>query len=110
MRRLDLYQPELGASPKVDDCWRLHDNIAGDGTWTVSGWVQRTLATYGTCAVGVQSGTLELFKVGNGDIRALMRDSIQKFGGAGVVGAAGRMECQVVGVGTTTVYWGIYHT
>jgi hypothetical protein len=95
----------------VSDCWTLFNNIAGDGTWYTSGHAEhRTLAQYGSCNFGVQAdphlGTV--FKVGNGDIRDLVRDSIRKFGGSGRVSARGWMGCQNEGIGSTRVLWGIF--
>ncbi|KAK4121530.1 hypothetical protein N657DRAFT_577352 [Parathielavia appendiculata] len=99
-----------GGSPRVADCWRLHDNIAGDGTWTVWGPNHRTLATYGTCAFGVTCDSAGPTEIGNGDIRDLVRDSINRFGGAGVVGAKGRMKCESPFGVWVDVEWGLYHT
>ena len=88
-----------GASPAVADCWRLHDNIVGDGH--VDGVVDgvATLATYGTCAFGVQLADLGPGKVGNGDIRDLVRDSIAKFSWNELFGAKGVVSCQLATAG-----------
>ncbi|KAK4120926.1 hypothetical protein N657DRAFT_559257, partial [Parathielavia appendiculata] len=96
-----------GGSPLVADCWRLHDNIAGDGTWTV--WTsQRTIATYGTCAFGVSPRYIPA-EIGNGDVRDLIRDSIARFQWFDKVGAKGVMQCERPFGDWTEVEWGIYH-
>ncbi|KAJ4361764.1 hypothetical protein N0V83_010704 [Neocucurbitaria cava] len=94
-----------GGSPKVSDCQQITRNIAGGGTW-------RTLVTYGTCALGVQSfdsasGTW--YNVGNQDIIDVINTSIQKFTFNGLVGAKGNMHCQGDRNGLS-VDWAIYHT
>jgi len=98
-----------GGSPTVADCRRLHDNIAGDGTWISNPNTQRTLATYGTCAFGVDNTGLGIARIGNEDIRDLIRDSINRFQWNNLVGAKGRMTCQGP-TGDQTVTWGLYHT
>jgi len=95
-----------GGSPTVSDCMRLHDNIAGDGTWTIGPFTQRTLATYGTCAFGVNTD-IDIVKVGNEDIRDLIRDSIRLYQWNGLIGSKGAMRCQGLGGSIT---WGLYHT
>jgi hypothetical protein len=45
---------------------------------------------------------------GNGDIRDLVRDSINRFQWNGLVGSKGDMHCQ--GLGNPAVSWGLYHT
>ncbi|KAK0665349.1 putative necrosis-inducing factor-domain-containing protein [Cercophora samala] len=91
-------------SPQVSDCWRIFNNIAGDGTWTINGFGHRTLATYGTCAFGVDTSAIWTY-VGNEDIRDLIRDSINKYQWNGKVGSRGNMQCSGV-----AVTWGVYHT
>ncbi|KAK4464556.1 hypothetical protein QBC42DRAFT_284324 [Cladorrhinum samala] len=48
------------ASPTVDDCNKLADEIPGGHTWYAGSRTQKTLKTYGTCAFGVENrGGLE---------------------------------------------------
>jgi hypothetical protein len=100
-----------GGSPTVNDCLQIATNIAGGGTWEVSGfppdWHQ--LVQYGTCAFGVQRNSGGLyFHVGNQDIIDLIHTSVDKFSWFGLVGAKGVMPCE--GDGQPTVSWCIYHT
>ncbi|KAK3984561.1 putative necrosis-inducing factor-domain-containing protein [Cladorrhinum sp. PSN332] len=96
-----------GGSPWINDCWVLHNNIAGDGRWGIWGLGWRTLATYGSCAFGVEAIQMpdSFIFVGNEDIRDLIRDSIARFSWNGRVGSYGETDC-----GTTETHWGVYHT
>jgi hypothetical protein len=62
------------------------------------------MVTYGTCAFGATAETAVGVKVGNEDVRDLIRDSIAKFSWQGKVGAGGRIEYN------GGVTWGLYHT
>ena len=97
-----------GGSPTVADCWTLYNNIVGDGTWTVWGPDHHTIATYGSCAFGVTVAGIGWANIGNGDIRDLVRDSINKYQWNGLVGSKGYMLCQ--GLFDRSVEWGLYHT
>jgi hypothetical protein len=102
------------ASPLVDDCIHLANNIIGDGTWTSNPLGHRQLAKYGTCVFGVEGGDgtiiIQAYKVGNEDIRDLIFDSINKFQSDGKVGSKGRMDCDAVLGLRIPVEWGLYHT
>lgn len=97
------------ASPLISDCQHLASNIAGGGTWTIGEDDQRTLATYGTCAFGVEVESGFVGYVGNQDIIDLINSSIEMFAWGALVGAKGEMSCQGPGGGSITD-WGLYHT
>lgn len=108
------------ASPLVDDCLRIVDNLSvrpvgstGRASWEVESFVkqQHQLVEYGSCAFGVQGGKDgdAYFLVGNQDIIDIIHTSIEKFAAAGTVGAKGEMVCRA-GSFPPTVTWGIYHT
>ncbi|KAK9321250.1 putative necrosis-inducing factor-domain-containing protein [Lipomyces orientalis] len=99
-------------SPTVADCLQLAANIAGGGTWTEIGSGFKTLATYGTCAFGVQVdvAVAGLFNVGNQDIIDLINSSNELFNWNGLMGASGQMPCQQPLGDPVPVNWAIYHT
>ncbi|KAH7081154.1 putative necrosis-inducing factor-domain-containing protein [Paraphoma chrysanthemicola] len=104
-----------GGSPKVSDCQQMAANIAGGGTWTTTLSLQRTLASYGTCAFGVKasgsSGMSGQFLVGNQDIIDVVNESIRRFQWNGLVGAKGVMPCQTgQRDDAADVSWGLYHS
>ncbi|KAK8131380.1 hypothetical protein PG984_007818 [Apiospora sp. TS-2023a] len=103
-----------GASPKVEDCLQIIQNIQGDGStdWTtqVVGHNQREIAKSGTCHFGVEAtktnGNVN-FVVGGQDVIDIINEAIKQFGGDGRVGAKGDMDCN----GNShqqAVKWGIY--
>jgi hypothetical protein len=101
------------ASPSVNDCLQITYNIAGGGTWHQGGESQRQLVSYGSCALGVQSGASQpAYKVGNQDIIDIIHSSIDRFQWNGLVGARGNMPCQRDDgfSGSVDVTWGLYHT
>jgi len=98
-------------SPRVSDCQQLVRNIAGGGTWQVSGLKMfQKLASYGTCAFGAQvsNGAFNNAHIGNSNISDLINDSISKFQSNGVVGSNGGMSCQA-SFGSLGVTWRVYH-
>ncbi|KAK3896686.1 putative necrosis-inducing factor-domain-containing protein [Staphylotrichum tortipilum] len=105
------------ASPFVQDCRVLRENIDGSGLWTVNVFTQHRLASYRTCAFGVdanggEGGKRSEFKVGNGDIRDIIATSIDRFhwranDGIERVGSKGYMACADDGL---MIEWGLYHT
>ncbi|EGX87986.1 Glycoside hydrolase [Cordyceps militaris CM01] len=103
------------ASPLVSDCETLIKNLQnGDGQadHEVENAIgsQHQLDQYGSCKFGVQgkgkNGNID-FHVGGQDIVDLIRDSINRFGGSGRVGAKGRMDCDGT-VKKQDVEWGLY--
>ncbi|KAF7556019.1 hypothetical protein G7Z17_g1692 [Cylindrodendrum hubeiense] len=104
------------ASPSVDDCKHIIQNIQGDGgtSWSIQvvGKHQRKIAHYGTCAFGVQATKVNgnvNFKIGGQDVIDIINNSIDQFGGSGVIGAKGDMKCNG-NVKKQNAEWGIYHT
>ncbi|KAM3467141.1 hypothetical protein MY5147_008874 [Beauveria neobassiana] len=104
-----------GASPLVSDCEMMIKNLQnGDGhaDHEVENAIgkQHQLDQYGSCKFGVQgkgkNGNVD-FHVGGQDIVDLIRDSIDRFGGSGRVGAKGRMKCDGT-VKKQDVEWGLY--
>ncbi|EJP62058.1 chitinase-like protein [Beauveria bassiana ARSEF 2860] len=104
-----------GASPLVSDCEMIIKNLQnGDGhaDHEVENAIgkQHQLDQYGSCKFGVQgkgkNGNID-FHVGGQDIVDLIRDSIDRFGGSGRVGAKGRMKCDGT-VKKQDVEWGLY--
>lgn len=89
----------------MGDCEILASNIAGGGSWTLVGDVQRTLATYGSCAFGAETTNVITY-VGNQDIIDLIHSSIDMFTWNGLVGSKGSMTCE----GGAPTTWGLYHT
>jgi hypothetical protein len=92
--------------------------MSTDPCRTVNVFTQHRLASYQTCAFGVDAnggigGKSSEFKVGNGDIRDIIHTSIDRFhwsetyGGAERVGAKGYMSCKPDGL---SIEWGLYHT
>ncbi|KAF7554695.1 hypothetical protein G7Z17_g2698 [Cylindrodendrum hubeiense] len=104
------------ASPTVDDCKTIITNIEGDATteWTtlVVGEEQREIASYGSCAFGVEAtettGNAN-FQVGGQDVIDIINSAINRFGGSGNIGAQGEMDCNG-NIKDQGVKWGIYHT
>ncbi|CAK7212940.1 hypothetical protein SCUCBS95973_001630 [Sporothrix curviconia] len=101
------------ASPSVDDCQHIIDNIVGTtGEWTtqVVGENQRQLVSYGSCKFGVQAtdehGNVN-FKVAAQDIVDIITDAISQFGGSGKVGAKGYMDCSG-NINSQDIEWGLY--
>ncbi|CAK7219748.1 hypothetical protein SBRCBS47491_003955 [Sporothrix bragantina] len=101
------------ASPSVDDCMQIVNNIVGtDGEWTtqVVGKNQRQLVSYGSCKFGVQAtdehGNVN-FVVAAQDIVDIITDSIQQFGGSGKIGAKGYMDCSG-NINSQDIEWGLY--
>jgi len=102
------------ASPDVDDCKQLAENIKNGGTWSVTATgSQHQLAQYGTCAFGAQGANknLNTAYIGNSDIIDVITASIDQFATDGKIGAKGTMECQSAkgDVATADMTWGIYH-
>lgn len=104
-----------GASPLVSDCEILIRNLQnGDGKaeHEVENFVasQHQLDQAGSCRFGVQgkaqNGNVDYF-IGGQDIVDIIRDSINKFGSSGRVGAKGRMSCRG-NVHGQLVEWGLY--
>jgi hypothetical protein len=102
------------ASPSVNDCRKIIDNIQGDGStdWTtaVIGHNQREIAKAGSCSFGVQASKTNgnvNFVFGGQDVIDLINAAIEKFGGSGKVGAEGHTSCNG-NVHDQSVTWGIY--
>ncbi|PLB49726.1 hypothetical protein P170DRAFT_447329 [Aspergillus steynii IBT 23096] len=104
------------ASPSIDDCLTIIENIEGDGTsdWThwVVGMPHREILWAGTCAFGVEAtkvhGNVD-FVVGGQDVIDIINESVKRFGRDGKVGAKGEMNCNG-NIRQQPVLWGIYHT
>ena len=101
------------ASPSVDDCMHIVNNIVGtDGEWTVQtiGKAQHQLVQYGSCKFGIQATNLHgnvNFKIAAQDIVDIIDASVQQFGGSGKVGAKGYMDCKG-NINSQDVMWGLY--
>lgn len=106
------------ASPTVNDCNKLADEIPGGHTWYAGGKIQKTLKTYGTCAFGVtnRGARKTTAKIGNDDIRKIVWAAVAKNGrpdskGVMRLAANGYMSCQqMLSSGWLPVDWSIYHT
>ncbi|USP82119.1 hypothetical protein yc1106_09393 [Curvularia clavata] len=97
-----------GGSPLIADCQTLFDRIAGNGGWWVSGQQSR-VAAWGTCEFGARTlDGITNTRIGNEDVRDLIRDSIARFSWQGKVGASGVVDCGSRGGAKT--WWGVYHT
>lgn len=82
------------------------DRINGPYTWSLSGNSQQTIASYGTCAFGVQGAFVGNYDVSNDDVILLIYNSINEYSctGAGCqIGSKGSMIC-----GSQVVAWGLY--
>jgi hypothetical protein len=86
------------ASPSVDDCMGIVNNIKGtQGEWEVENAIgtQHQIVQYGDCKFGIQGlnkkGNVD-FNIGAQDIVDIITTSIQMFGGGGKIGAKGDME------------------
>ncbi|OIW24824.1 hypothetical protein CONLIGDRAFT_684731 [Coniochaeta ligniaria NRRL 30616] len=100
------------ASPKIEDCLHIVENISGGGRWEVEATVhqQHQLVQWGTCAFGVQGGHGDgFFYVGNEDIIYIIQTAIRLYGFDGIIGAKGWMVCKAWSR-PPVVSWGIYHT
>ncbi|KAK4184275.1 putative necrosis-inducing factor-domain-containing protein [Podospora australis] len=73
------------ASPQVKHCQVLHDNIVGNGTWSVYKGTQRTIATHASCAVGIEAlyfnGPRVYWNyIGNENVREIVSASFDRIG------------------------------
>lgn len=97
-----------GGSPGVTDCIGLVESLSGGKTWKV-GTTRIELKRNGNCrfmAVADAGGT----KIGNEDVRDVVRDSIARFSGNGRIGARGEMSCAGGAQGSERVRWWIWKT
>lgn len=104
------FEPILtDTAARVDDCRVIISNISGGGTWTLShGEAATPLVSYGTCSFDASraGSDIEFLKIGNQDIIDLINESIRRFGDAnGNLNAKGTVDCQVEGIGTSTMNW-----
>lgn len=123
-------QTSLG-SPVVSDCLTLADRL-GEYTWFIpsgqkqiaqvrTGRMQLIFAQYrgrklikvcqwGTCAFGVTSldPIITTPRIGNDNVRDLIRGAVQRFQWNSRVGAKGVTSCQW-NAGWTPIEWGLYH-
>lgn len=109
----DEIDETTGASPEIDDCKVMMDNISGGGDWQVQPeLLHHQIVQYGTCAFGLASNDIKFrkIKIGNGDIINMVTNSIRNYGKDGKVGASGTIRCSVMG-GTDSVdmRWNILH-
>lgn len=102
-----------GASPSVDDCMHIVNNIIGtDGEWEIqtAGKAQHQLVQYGSCKFGIQAtdlhGNID-FHIAAQDIVDIITDAVNQFGGSGKVGAKGYMDCSG-NINSQDVEWGLY--
>ncbi|KAK0662109.1 putative necrosis-inducing factor-domain-containing protein [Cercophora samala] len=101
------------ASPWIADCERMASNLSGAGKWTYTSFdMHRTIASYGTCAFGIEAA--QLFQgvtwVGTQDVKDLVRDSIAMFRRHdGRVGARGEMQCGIENSAyEVRILWGLF--
>ncbi|KAK0716575.1 putative necrosis-inducing factor-domain-containing protein [Apiosordaria backusii] len=96
-------------SPWVKDCWVMYNNIQGDGLW----WGEighRKIATYGTCAYGIEADNKGgIIQIGNDDVRLTIKKSIEQFafafpGEEEKISALGKLACE-----TYVIDWYIYN-
>ncbi|KAK3338706.1 Ecp2 effector protein [Neurospora tetraspora] len=121
-------------SPKWGDCLQLRANIDSGGSWQFFSGRQTVIASYESCAIGVETskGTLAgtLTKIGNidlikiveyteamlinkgGDQVATDRNGKKYVKWDAKVGSKGTMECYqlVLRNNKFGVDWGLYHT
>ncbi|OIW30765.1 hypothetical protein CONLIGDRAFT_614022 [Coniochaeta ligniaria NRRL 30616] len=101
------------ASPSVDDCMGIVDNIKGtQGEWEVENAVeeQHQIVQFGGCKFGVQGKSINgnvNFHVGAQDIVDIITSAVSMYGGSGKVGAKGNMDCRG-DVSTVPIEWGLY--
>ncbi|ERS96515.1 hypothetical protein HMPREF1624_06719 [Sporothrix schenckii ATCC 58251] len=101
------------ASPSVDDCMHLVNNIIGtDGSWwkDTAFLQQHQVAGYGSCNFGIQATDLHgnaQYQIQAQDIVDIVTESVKLFGGSGKVGAKGYMDCDG-NVNSQDVLWGLY--
>ncbi|KGO76570.1 Peptidoglycan-binding Lysin subgroup [Penicillium italicum] len=104
------YQDET-TSAIVDDCKTIIKNIQGtNGEWTTGIGHQRAIATFGSCAFGVQNVGVTgdvTYHTGSQDIVSIITEAISKYEWNGRVGAKGYMECDG-DAGHQKVEWGLY--
>ncbi|KAJ0108701.1 hypothetical protein J7T55_011191 [Diaporthe amygdali] len=100
-------QTSLG-SPVVSDCLTLADRL-GEYTWFIPSG-QKQIAQWGTCAFGVTSldPIITTPRIGNDNVRDLIRGAVQRFQWNSRVGAKGVTSCQW-NAGWTPIEWGLYH-
>ncbi|KAK4456820.1 putative necrosis-inducing factor-domain-containing protein [Cladorrhinum samala] len=105
------------ASPTVEDCEELYrqlgDKSMEDLDWSI-GDIQSKLAYHKTCYVGGQRIEHGRSKIGNQDLRTIIRNSIDKYKavtehGIERVGTGGWMQCGPNIYGDQ-INWGIYHS
>ncbi|KAH8423398.1 uncharacterized protein LDX57_001157 [Aspergillus melleus] len=102
------------ASPSVEDCLTIIENIEGDAstdyTHQVVGKRHREILAFGSCAFGVEAikvhGNVN-FVIGGQNVIDIIRDSIKRFNRDGKVGAKGEMKCNG-NIKDQPVKWGIY--
>lgn len=101
------------ASPPVDDCMGIVNNIKGtQGEWTIqtAGKSQHKIASYGDCKFGVEArnlhGNVE-FHVGAQDIIDIITEAASLYGSGGKLGAEGNVSCWG-NVNDQDIKWGIY--
>ncbi|KAK4456819.1 putative necrosis-inducing factor-domain-containing protein [Cladorrhinum samala] len=103
------------ASPTVKDCEELWTQLGWDDRlyWTI-GDTQYKLAYYGTCYLGGQRAGHGTSRLGNEDLRHVIRKSIDDYkylfdDGIERVGTKGNMTCGDDEV-WDRISWGIYHS
>jgi hypothetical protein len=100
-----------GGSPLIGDCLQLTNNLSGNGNWLLANLGQeRQLASYGTCKFIAQAPFVHAIHVGDRDVQDLIRDSVNKFGRDGRIGARGLMTCSEGANNEGLVWWWIRHT
>lgn len=93
--------------PLIADCDELARSHVEEKWWHVYIWEPwKTVAQHKSCAFRVVSPFDELGgKIGDDDVRDILRDAIRIKGRDGRVAARGRMECQAV---FAEMEWNIY--
>jgi hypothetical protein len=100
-----------GGSPWIADCLQLTNNLSGNGNWLLANFGQeRQLASHASCKFIAQAPFTQAIHVGDQDVQDLIRDSVNKFGRDGRIGARGIMTCAEGQNNEGNVWWWIRHT
>lgn len=110
------------ASPNVNDCLAIIDDIYGSDRGTIFNQLSlpntdedpvRSLV-HGSCVMGFrkayQGGQTQYTTVGAQDAIDLINDSVRRFASNGKVGAEGAMVCQDGIPANAGVWWGLFHS
>lgn len=95
-------------SPKISDCVNLVEKFNPSKTYKI-GTERKEMGRYGNCRFMARAYSANT-KLGNEDIRDLLRSSIDRYAKDGRVGARGSMHCAGGGSGAEKVDWWVWKT